>query len=117
MNTPQLNAAENVRETVRSGYAEIATRGQTAGSGGCCRPASSCCGGERIAERVGYGAQELSELPDGADMSLSCGNPNALASLKPGEVVLDLGSGGGFDCFIAGPKVGATGRVIGVDMT
>lgn len=66
---------------------------------------------------MGYSAEELSALPDGANMGLSCGNPNALAALKPGEVVLDLGSGGGFDVFIAGKKVGAAGRAIGVDMT
>lgn len=113
----ESNPVETIRETVRAGYAAIATRGATPQSGGCCGPAASCCGGERLAERVGYSASELDSLPDGADMGLSCGNPTAIASLKPGEVVLDLGSGGGFDCFIAGPKVGATGRVVGVDMT
>ena len=70
-----------------------------------------------MAQRVGYSEAELATLPEGANMGLSCGNPTALASLKAGEVVLDLGSGGGFDVFIAGPKVGPTGRVIGVDMT
>ncbi|MGH7971078.1 MAG: arsenite efflux transporter metallochaperone ArsD, partial [Limisphaerales bacterium] len=65
----------------------------------------------------GYSAEELAALPDGANMGLSCGNPNALAGLRPGEVALDLGSGGGLDVFIAGKKVGATGRAIGVDMT
>lgn len=117
MNTPESSTVEATRQTVRAGYAEIATRGTTLGSGGCCGPAASCCGGERIAERVGYSAAELDGLPDGADMGLSCGNPTAIAALQPGEVVLDLGSGGGFDCFIAGPKVGPAGRVIGVDMT
>ncbi|MEO1130925.1 MAG: arsenite methyltransferase, partial [Planctomycetota bacterium] len=66
---------------------------------------------------VGYAAEDLTVLPESSNMGLSCGNPTALASLRPGEVVLDLGSGGGFDCFIAGPKVGPQGRVIGVDMT
>lgn len=66
---------------------------------------------------VGYGQDDLASIPEGANMGLSCGNPTALASLREGEVVLDLGSGGGFDCFIAGPRVGASGRVIGVDMT
>ncbi len=110
---------QNVRETVRAGYARIAIGGdQPQADGGCCGSGVSCCGGETgIAERVGYSADELKVLPDGADMGLSCGNPTAIASLKAGEVVLDLGSGGGFDCFIAGPKVGPTGRVIGVDMT
>jgi SAM-dependent methyltransferase len=66
---------------------------------------------------IGYGSEDLSSVPDGANMGLSCGNPTAIASLRPGEILLDLGSGGGFDCFVAGPKVGAHGRVIGVDMT
>jgi AhpD family alkylhydroperoxidase len=70
-----------------------------------------------LAEYVGYSAEELAALPEGANLGLSCGNPNALAALSPGEVVLDLGSGAGFDIFIAGRKVGATGRAIGVDMT
>jgi SAM-dependent methyltransferase len=82
----------------------------------------SCCGSNaedsaELAKYVGYSADELATLPEGANMGLSCGNPNALAALRPGEVVLDLGSGGGFDVFIAGRKVGATGRAIGVDMT
>jgi SAM-dependent methyltransferase len=74
-------------------------------------------GVEDLAKRIGYGAGDLAVLPEGANMGLSCGNPNALAALKPGEVVLDLGSGGGFDVFIAAARVGASGRVIGVDMT
>lgn len=125
-----------VKNTIREGYAEIARSGQWSGV----RPASSgiaqasadagagCCGGggccgpttltpEQVALAVGYADDDLTVLPEGSNMGLSCGNPTALASLKPGEVVLDLGSGGGFDCFIAGPKVGAEGRVIGVDMT
>ena len=125
---------EAVRDTVRAGYAEIAKTGQWSGV----RPASarmaqdadnnqeSCCGGccgpttltpEQVALAVGYADDDLTVLPEGSNMGLSCGNPTALASLEPGEVVLDLGSGGGFDCFIAGPKVGVEGRVIGVDMT
>lgn len=111
--------AEAVREQVREGYAKIA-RGGCCGSGG--ESGGGCCGGaplgpEGLARAIGYSAHELSAMPEGANMGLSCGNPTAIASLKPGEVVLDLGSGGGFDCFIAGPKVGRTGRVIGVDMT
>jgi ubiquinone/menaquinone biosynthesis C-methylase UbiE len=91
-----------------------------AATAGCCAP--SCCGAETLdvtmlATSIGYRAEELGELPAGANMGLSCGNPTALASLTPGEVVVDLGSGGGFDVFLAGPKVGETGRVIGVDMT
>lgn len=114
------NDAQTIRETVRQGYAAIATAG-----GSCCGPSAttSCCGGNAVdgatalATAVGYAPEELQGLPEGANMGLSCGNPTALASLQPGEVVLDLGSGGGFDVFIAGRKVGATGRAIGVDMT
>jgi len=108
--------SENVRQTVREGYGKIAEK-----DGSCCSGVS-CCGSNsedsaRLAKYVGYSAEELAALPDGANLGLSCGNPNALASLQPGEVVLDLGSGGGFDVFIAARKVGATGRAIGVDMT
>jgi len=120
-----------VRDSVRTGYAEIARTGQWSGvstekekeadAGGCCG-GGGCCGpvtigAEQLARAVGYGDEELASLPEGANMGLSCGNPTALATLKAGEVVVDLGSGGGFDCFIAGPRVGAAGRVIGVDMT
>ncbi len=115
--THENEVRDEVRDKVRAGYAEIARRDGASGAGGCCGSSQSCCGPQRLAERIGYSDTELAELPDGADMGLSCGNPTAIASLAPGEVVLDLGSGGGFDCFIAGPKVGATGRIIGVDMT
>jgi AhpD family alkylhydroperoxidase len=109
--------SEAVRQKVREGYGQIAKSG-----GSCCGPAQTCCGSapaasENLAKYIGYSAEELAALPEGANMGLSCGNPNALAALKPGEVVLDLGAGGGFDVFIAGKKVGATGRAIGVDMT
>src|SRR3954449_313929 len=119
MNTTLNNErTEQVRTFVREGYAKIA-QDTTAG---CCGPGVSCCGsppqdGNKLASQLGYSVEELQSLPDGANMGLSCGNPAALAALKPGEVVLDLGSGGGFDIFIAGGKVGATGRAIGVDMT
>jgi SAM-dependent methyltransferase len=117
-NSPVSPLDEAVRAAVREGYAKIAATT----SAGCCGPGVSCCGSspeeaEQLARHVGYSAEELAELPDGANMGLSCGNPAALAALRPGEVVLDLGAGGGFDAFIAGRKVGATGRVIGVDMT
>jgi ubiquinone/menaquinone biosynthesis C-methylase UbiE len=72
---------------------------------------------DELAGKIGYTADELRALPEGSNLGLSCGNPTAIAALRPGQTVLDLGSGGGFDCFVAGPKVGATGRVIGVDMT
>jgi arsenite methyltransferase len=102
---------------VREGYGKIAGNG-----GSCCGPAPTCCGSspgasEDLTKHIGYSAEELAALPEGANLGLSCGNPNALAALQPGEVVLDLGAGGGFDVFIAGRKVGSTGRAIGVDMT
>ena len=108
--------AEDVRKAVREGYGQIAKRG-----GSCCGPAPTCCGSapaasKNLAKHIGYSMEELAALPEGANMGLSCGNPNALAALRPGEVVLDLGAGGGFDVFIAGKKVGATGRAIGVDI-
>jgi arsenite methyltransferase len=108
---------ETVRQKVREGYGQIAKSG-----GSCCGPTPTCCGSapaasENLAKHIGYSAEELAALPEGANMGLSCGNPNALAALQPGEVVLDLGAGGGFDVFIAGKKVGAKGRAIGVDMT
>jgi len=125
-------ATTDVRDAVRAGYAEIARSGQwssvtaapakqgccgdgSGGGGGCCGPTTLTP--EQVALAVGYSGSDLSLLPGDANLGLSCGNPNALANLKPGETVLDLGSGAGFDCFIAGPKVGASGKVIGVDMT
>src|SRR3954453_12318778 len=112
----KLNNQEAVRQKVRDGYSQIA---QSANP--CCGP-TQCCGAptidvDKLVRQIGYDAEELAALPEGANMGLSCGNPNALAALKAGEVVLDLGSGGGFDVFIAGRKVGPTGRAIGVDMT
>jgi arsenite methyltransferase len=109
--------SETVRQRVREGYGKIAESG-----GSCCGPAPTCCGSspgasEDLAKQIGYTQEELAALPAGANMGLSCGNPNAIAALQPGEVVLDLGAGGGFDVFIAGRKVGPTGRAIGVDMT
>jgi arsenite methyltransferase len=107
-----------IRDKVREGYGQIAVSETSS----CCGP-SSCCGADdkasadQLAQAFGYDLEELNGLPEGANMGLSCGNPVALATLKPGETVVDLGSGGGFDVFIAGRKVGETGRVIGVDMT
>jgi arsenite methyltransferase len=125
-----VGAEDAVRRQVREGYAKIAESGSwsaaQAAGGGCCggeaAAGGGCCGPatfspEQLAAAIGYSGGELASAPEGANMGLSCGNPTALASLRPGEVVLDLGSGGGFDCFIAGAKVGASGRVIGVDMT
>ena len=119
MSNESLEArSDEVRSLVREGYARIA---QETGAG-CCSPGVSCCGSspadaDKLARELGYTVEELKELPEGANLGLSCGNPAALAALKPGEVVLDLGSGGGFDVFIAGRKVGSTGRALGVDMT
>jgi SAM-dependent methyltransferase len=116
--------SEATREAVRQRYAGIAreTMAATAEAAAtsCCAP--NCCGNEpldvtTLATSIGYSAEELHELPAGANMGLSCGNPTAIASLQPGEVVIDLGSGGGFDVFLAGPKVGETGQAIGIDMT
>lgn len=109
--------SRDVREAVREGYARIADADPS--KTGCCG-SSPCCPDrdvDSLAEHFGYTKEDLASLPAGANLGLSCGNPNALASLKPGEVVLDLGSGAGFDCLIAARRVGATGRVIGVDMT
>jgi arsenite methyltransferase len=106
----------DLRESVREGYTNIAEAGHlAAGSkGGCCGASWDVTD---LATKLGYSVQEVQALPEGSNMGLSCGNPTAIAQLKAGQVVLDLGSGGGFDAFLAGPKVGAAGRVIGVDMT
>lgn len=122
---------DHFRGQVREGYAKIAQSGSWSAAQAVPRAQTGCCGGssgggccgpatlspDQLAAAIGYSLGELAATPDGANMGLSCGNPTAIASLKSGEVVLDLGAGGGFDCFVAGPKVGATGRVIGVDMT
>lgn len=105
--------ADTLRDAVRDQYDRIA-RDPSA----CCGPPDHDSATVAIAStRLGYSAEELKGLPDGADLGLGCGNPTALASLQPGETVLDLGSGAGIDCFLAARRVGDTGRVIGVDMT
>lgn len=104
-----------IHEAVRSAYSAIATV-----RGGCCGPQSSCCGGagaDTVALGVGYSDAELATLPEGANLGLSCGNPTALAGLQAGEAVLDLGSGGGLDVFLAAQRVGPEGRAVGLDMT
>ncbi len=106
---------EEIKKVVREGYGKIARTEDS-----CCPPTASCCGGSRAADisrKIGYWDEELSSVPEGANLGLGCGNPVALASLKKGETVLDLGSGPGFDCFLAANKVGKEGKVIGVDMT
>ena len=111
------NNKEDVRDFIRERYSQVAK----GASGSCCGTGSNCCGGpvdiDEITAMLGYGEDDLSGLPTGANMGLGCGNPLAIAALKKGETVLDLGSGGGFDCFLARKKVGDEGRVIGVDMT
>jgi arsenite methyltransferase len=98
---------EEVRKVVRDGYAQVAKSGSS-----CCAPQSPCCGTANIAteisKKIGYTEGDIQSVPEGANLGLGCGNPIALASLKEGEVVLDLGSGAGFDCFLAANKVGKT---------
>ena len=105
-----------IKKVVRKGYAEIAKKNSS-----CCAT-PSCCGGSAdpaldISKAIGYSDEEMTSVPEGANLGLGCGNPVALASLAEGETVLDLGSGAGFDCFLAANKVGSRGKVIGVDMT
>jgi SAM-dependent methyltransferase len=116
-----MDSAET-KDLVRARYGRIAV----AASESCCGPATACCGpvaeddltgfGAK-ASRMGYSEAELQAVPEGANLGLGCGNPQAIAALRPGEVLVDLGSGAGFDCLLAARQVGATGRVIGIDMT
>ncbi len=120
----QVRSNDEIRNSVRDAYAKVA---ETAS--GCCGPSAgaapmptSCCPtpGQSVptdGSKLGYGADELAQVPEGSNLGLGCGNPTALAELAEGETVLDLGSGAGFDCFLAAPRVGASGKVIGVDMT
>jgi len=126
---------EKIKESVRESYAKVAKAGgvsiKSSMATSCCGPsntsadtnvAASCCGGpevtpEQMSAVMGYSNEEIASVIEGANMGLGCGNPVALASLKPGETVVDLGSGGGFDCFLAAKQVGESGQVIGVDMT
>ena len=114
-------AADEVRQAVRESYAKVA---EASNEGACCGPESSCCGvsdddqiNTIISQRLGYSSDELVSVPEGADMGLGCGNPQAIASIQSDETVLDLGSGGGFDCFLAANQLDGSGQVIGVDMT
>ena len=101
---------DTIRTQVRTAYAKAAN-----GGSGC---SVGCCGTEGSGSMaMGYSNEELTSVPDGANLGLGCGNPQAIAALSPGETVLDLGSGAGFDCFLAAKRVGSTGRIIGVDMT
>jgi SAM-dependent methyltransferase len=106
------------KELVRAHYGEIA---EAAGLASCCAPAASCCGPtadpDGKSREMGYSDAELAAVPEGANLGLGCGNPQAIAALQPGETVIDLGSGAGFDCFLAAGQAGGSGRVIGIDMT
>lgn len=111
---------DRMRDAIRKNYAEVAVKGST--NGGCCCNSGCCCGDTKVdvkeaAMRIGYTEEELKGVPLQANMGLGCGNPIAIASIKEGEIVLDLGCGGGFDCFLACKQVGDSGYVIGVDMT
>jgi SAM-dependent methyltransferase len=107
----------DIKTMVRARYAGIAA----GAAADCCAPTTSCCGPttsrDEKAREMGYSEAELAAVPEGANLGLGCGNPQAIAAMKPGEIVLDLGSGAGFDCFLAAQQVGPTGHVIGVDMT
>jgi arsenite methyltransferase len=112
----EANTTEDLRDKVRNAYAAIAKEEKpcfSCSQGGCGEGMSA----QEYGKSLGYSEKELEEGAIGADLGLGCGNPGAIADLKPGEVVVDLGSGGGFDCFLAAKRVGDTGRVIGVDMT
>ena len=115
----ESKSSDEIRQAVRNRYGEIAKQ-ETSGCG--CSGPSSCCGSapvtiEKMSQAFGYTKEQLDSAPEGANMGLGCGNPQAIASLNEGETVLDLGSGGGFDCFLAAKSVGESGRIIGVDMT
>ncbi len=111
-------ANDNIRKTVREQYGKIAESGNS----GCGGSTTACCDepgtdAKAVSIELGYSSADVNKVPDGANMGLGCGNPKAIASLQSGETVLDLGSGGGFDCFLASKEVGESGQVIGIDMT
>jgi len=105
---------EKIKKEVRTRYAQAVKS-----SSSCCASSNSCCStpNKQVSKMIGYSDEEMSAVPEGANLGFGCGNPVALASLKVGERVLDLGSGAGFDVFLAAKKVGQQGKVIGVDMT
>ena len=113
--------ADEVRQNVRESYAQVA---EASNENSSCGEGASCCGvsddaaiNALVSTRLGYSEEDLQNVPDGADMGLGCGNPRAIASIQAGETILDLGSGGGFDCFLAAAETGEQGQVIGIDMT
>lgn len=113
-----MNAAEHdtVRQQVREAYGNIARNNGCSCGPTCCTPGDAT-GADVLSQGIGYSAEDTAAVPEGANLGLGCGNPQAIAALKPGETVLDLGSGAGFDAFLAARAVGQPGRVIGVDMT
>jgi len=131
----EVREKEQIRESVRENYGKIARDGgvssETSEKSSYCGPFEiatdtskqpSCCGStgfsaNNISAVMGYSKEDIGSVPEGANMGLGCGNPVALASLKPGETVVDLGSGGGFDCFLAAKEVGENGKVIGVEIS
>lgn len=118
-NVNQANSPDDVKRVVRSAYGTVA---EASNQSKCCGNSRSCCGvsakpDDAYSKELGYSLEEFASVPEGSNMGLGCGNPQTIAALKPGEVILDLGSGGGFDAFLAAKKVGPTGKVYGVDMT
>jgi arsenite methyltransferase len=126
MTTETLHQPDDIRDAVRESYGSLARKDDEAAQESCCGTATpatagACCGGAVTtavySTALGYSADEQAAAPAGSNLGLGCGNPIAAAKLQPGHTVLDLGSGAGFDCFLAAAEVGATGKVIGVDMT
>lgn len=111
-----MHSDRKIKKIVKEGYAKVAKS-----EASCCLPIETCCGSgdvvREISKNIGYKENDLKAVPEGANLGLGCGNPVALASLNEGEIVIDLGSGAGFDCFLAAQKVGKEGKVIGIDMT
>jgi SAM-dependent methyltransferase len=110
-----MDNTDQIRSEVRAHYGEVARTGSSCCGPSCCTPGDTSAADAAL--KLGYTAQDLSATPEGANLGLGCGNPQAIAKLRAGETVIDLGSGGGFDCFLAARQVGPEGRVIGVDMT
>lgn len=106
---------DEIRQSVRQQYSQVAESDNACCSTGCC--STPTANAETLSQELGYTSDDVTSVPEGSNMGLGCGNPQAIAELKPGDMVVDLGSGGGFDCFLAAPQVGESGRVIGVDMT